>query len=81
MLWKIISEALPTLDRLSQILDIDGKQCYLCNDDEETKHHLLSEYMVTRRIWWNSLWNIIRQISSHTELRMDPIATGKEQPL
>lgn len=58
MLWRFLTKAVPTLDRLQGIVPLSNTNCYLCHTHEESIHHIALECQVSKLIWWNSPWQL-----------------------
>ncbi|KAL5557491.1 hypothetical protein UlMin_039727 [Ulmus minor] len=56
--WLILSNALPTRDKLNSIFHIDNVLCPICNDNPENSLHLLFFCVFSRKCWLASPWNI-----------------------
>lgn len=53
-LWKLIANALPTLDKLSRFIPGISSSCYLCGNCIETTHHIFLECLIARMVWLHS---------------------------
>lgn len=57
MIWKLLSNILPTRSRLSEIIPYQKKEeCIFCNHEKETLMHLFVECPINRILWQQSSW-------------------------
>lgn len=56
--WRVLSNNLPTHDRLQRFMAIPGCLCYLCNGHTESLSHLFVSCPLTIMIWANSPWQL-----------------------
>lgn len=68
LLWKMLQNGLPTLDRLSRFLPLQSNLCYLCVGSPETIHHLVLDCPFTKLLWWQSPWQIRLESFQHLEV-------------
>ncbi|KAL5545578.1 hypothetical protein UlMin_005265 [Ulmus minor] len=63
--WQLLSNALPTRDKLNSLFFIDDILCPICMTSNETVAHLLFSCDFSRHFWLASPWNL------RTELLVD----------
>lgn len=56
--WKLLAGTFPTLDRLSNLVQLPSDLCYLCGEERETLCHLLLRCPIAKLLWWGSKWQI-----------------------
>lgn len=61
----MLSQSLPTLDRIQRFIKANGQQCYLCDQGVESLHHLILQCPLIKHIWWNSPWKIKVELFSN----------------
>lgn len=72
LVWRLLSDIMPTRQRLGLLFQVRDISCILCDHDLESAHHLLldcSSFTVglpfMLAIWWMSKWQISLQVFSH----------------
>lgn len=58
LLWRILANILPTMDRLQCFINLSYAKCYLCQCSTESIQHLILECQINKLLRWNSLWQI-----------------------
>ena len=58
LLWRIVFNALPTKDNLSQRMHIDNPTCVLRGNAPKSTCHLFILCSVARAIWFTSCWGL-----------------------
>lgn len=58
LLWWIIHKALPTKDRLSQVLPILDTGCLFCSCTQESVDHIFRECPINKLMWLRSPWQL-----------------------
>ncbi|KAL5562072.1 hypothetical protein UlMin_031819 [Ulmus minor] len=56
--WQLLSNTLPTRDKLNSLFHIDDILCYICRNSNETGAHLLFSCDFSRHFWLASPWNL-----------------------
>ncbi|KAL5550337.1 hypothetical protein UlMin_000513 [Ulmus minor] len=56
--WQLLSNALPTRDKINSLFHIDDILCPICMTSNETVVHLLFSCDFSRRFWLASPWNL-----------------------
>lgn len=51
LIWKWVTNAIPTIDRIQRIKHTASNLCYQCGIQEEIVHHLALEFLFTTLIW------------------------------
>lgn len=69
LLWKLVANILPILDRLARFVPVLNTCCYLCGEPDETSHHWLLKCPVSRFLWWNSPWKIRLEAYEHMDVQ------------
>lgn len=58
LLWKILSDTLPTRERLRGILKIQQEDCLICGYEVETTQHLFNDCPFMVAMYANSQWQL-----------------------
>lgn len=56
LLWRVLNNALPSLDRISTFIGRTQDTCYLCKSGLETIKHLQVQFQIVKLLWRNSPW-------------------------
>lgn len=68
LLWRLLSDILPTKTRLGQIFPNTDPTCPLCNSAEESAIHLTLQCPFAIALWTNSKWQLRLYTFSHMPL-------------
>lgn len=86
LMWRILYNGLPTMERISTYIGGPAHPCYLCNSEPETTQHLLLQCPIVKLLWWNSPWQFIieafqnmdnTQWISHIYMSGNPLPGGE----
>lgn len=65
LLWRLLSQIIPTRDRLAGFMPGINTICPLCELQAETYHHLILDCPFITTVWWNSRWHIRTDAFQH----------------
>lgn len=65
LLWRLLSQILPSRERLAGIIPDIDTTCPLCELKVESYHHMLLECPFIMALWWNSRWHIRTNAFNH----------------
>lgn len=71
LLWRLLSNAFPTLDRIAKFLPNTCDTCYLCGEERESLKHLTITCPIIKILWGNSPWQI--RIVDLNQLEVPPM--------
>lgn len=51
--WRVITDALPTKDKLHQHHIVSDMMCTFCNEEPETIHHIMMKCPFAKAVWFD----------------------------
>lgn len=67
-LWKMLSDVIPTTDRIKFFVPLFDLSCLLCGQTEQIVHHLVFTCPVVIQCWKNSPWALCIQNLAHLSI-------------
>uniref|UniRef100_A0A803Q3C6 RNase H type-1 domain-containing protein n=1 Tax=Cannabis sativa TaxID=3483 RepID=A0A803Q3C6_CANSA len=80
--WQIITNALPTRERIAMALNLQSTLCPICNKERESSFHLFWNCDYASAAWFGSLWGIRTNLcpSQNWEEWMDWFGCMRNRP-